>query len=286
MKSFAFSLFLSLISFYSIGQNSKIDLCEVYQHAMSIKNIDTINYLLQLDSTQVSNYEKMELLSMKGTILLNLNHDSIEKNPAFDNPILRQTYKDMSVAISQAQDENQKLPLVYRRYLSLKKFEPHYQEYKSDFEFLNSKGYKADKTGIALTVLTRYDGEFWLGGELSLLSTYSPPFTVRNNNNQVIHNHRLGFSISALVFGYTRNLESNYDDFNFSILRIGAPLYIDILQFGTMTAFDSNHWYYRPELGIGYSIFHLSAGYTIFFRSQKSKELSNAILSFRIKHTF
>ena len=290
MKSFSFSLFLFLISIFSFGQNSKIDLCEVYQYSIKNKNLDTITHLLKLDTTQVSSYEKSELISMRGMLLYILNYESIyeniEPNAAFDHPILGQTYRDMSIAINQAQDDNQKLPLVYRRYLNLGDFEPHYKEYKSDYDFLTSKGFRKDKSGVALTGLSRYDGELWLGAELAFFSGYSPPFTVKNDNNQIIHKQKFGFSVSALILGYARNLESNYSDFNFSLIRVGAPIYIDATQFGTMTAFDSNHWYYRPEVGIGYSIFHLSVGYTVFFNKQKSRELSNTILSFRIKNTF
>lgn len=222
---------------------------------------------------------------MRARLHFYLDQSEIDKRSSSDHPAIIKAHKDLTLAIDQYKDETDKLRYIFRRFVTLEDYKPHYKEYNTDLDLLTANGYKKDKFSIGLTALSRYDSEFWLGGELSFFSGYSPPFTLKDDNKQIVHQQKIGFSASVLIFGFSRNLESDFSDFSFSLLRIESPIFIDITQFGTMTALNSDHWYYRPELGFGYSIFHLSVGYNIFFRNQKSKELSNAFLSFRIKHT-
>ncbi len=280
--------FFNIVFFASFiyGQHSNLDLCGIYKHSLKTKNLDTITQILERDTFQINNHEKAELFSMRGRLQLIFNRLDINKNLPADNPILVSAHSDYTMAIDLAKADNDELRYVWRRHLDLKFVKSRYKGYESDLEFLTSNGYRKDKFDSALTALSRYDGEFWLGTEFSFFSGYGPPYTIRNESREIIAKRKFSFSTSALIFGYSRNLESSMNDFNFTLLRLEAPIFVDITQFGFINALESNHWYYRPEVGIGYSIFQLSLGYTVFFKSHKARSLSNTFVSYRAKYTF
>ena len=96
----------------------------------------------------------------------------------------------------------------------------------------------------------------------------------------------LTVSASGLIVGFARNLESELNDINFSLLRIEAPLFVDLLKFGYISSSEGvNEWYYRPELGIGYSYFQLSGAYNVFFDGEGAEALNKFQLNFRMKYT-
>ena len=286
MKSFAFSVFLISISIYSIGQSSKIDICGVYKYSLRNSSLDSITHIINLDSTQVNNYEKSELLTMRARLHFYLDRSEIDKRTTSDHPSIIKAHKDLSLAIDQYKDEKDKLRYVFRRFIMLDNYKPHYKEYDSDLDLLTSNGFRNDKFGFALTAVSKYDGDLWLGIEASFAGGYTAPYTLKDDYKQIIHKRKASKSASALVFGYSRNIVSNMGDLNFTLLRLEAPLFADVTQFGFIHTEGTTHWYYRPELGIGYSIFHLSAGYTFYFKGHKSRNLSKSIFNLRVKHTF
>jgi len=288
MKTYLLTLFLTLFVLSVFSQHSSVDLCSIYQHAVKNKNIDSISYLLTLDSTQISAYDKAELLSMRGLLHLSLSKKDINKRKAKNHPAFIEAKRDFTLAIKQNVDKNEKLKYTFRKFVTLEGYKPHYTNYQSDLYLLKSKGFKPDKFGMGISAKSKFDGNFWLGAEFSIVSGYRPSYSLKNYDEQIIIKSKPSFSMSALTVGFTQNIETtSLSDLNFSLLRLEAPLYIDVLQFGFIDNSNRSYWYYRPELGIGYSIFHLSGGYNLFFGSRKGREsLSNAMINFRIKHVF
>lgn len=286
MKSAFLAICFTLYALSLSGQQSNIDLCTVYNHAVKTQSLDTLNHLLNQDTLQINNFEKNEMLTMRGWLRIALNKAEIDKNLAMEDPILQEAYRDFSMAVQSSEDKNDKLKYVSIRFLNLKSNKLNYKEYQSDLGLLTDHGYRQNKFGLGIAALSKYDREIWLGAELLLFSGYIPSYKIKDGNEKTLVRKRFSTSASALIFGVSKNLESAMSDVNFSLLRLESPLFVNVTQFGFIRTLASNHWYYRPEIGIGYSIFHLSVGYTMYFKNQKSESLPTTPISFRIKHTF
>lgn len=270
-----------------IGQQTNIDMCDVIRHSLINKSSDTITTLLQMETSELTDVQKADLYSIRGRMSVLLNRKAIKKNKTSAHPLLRESYDDLSQAIYLISEEKDKLKYIARRYYVFENYESNYKDYQSDLHKLKAHGMKKDKTGIGAAILTKYDGDLWAGVEVSLFSGYAPTYNVKDDNGETVLRKKTSISASAFVFGFSRNIETDLNDYNFSLVRIEAPLYIELFKVGYIQApGGNNHFYYRPEIGIGYSLFHLSGGYNVFFKSEKSEELSNLSLNFRIKYTF
>jgi len=286
MRYIILIVWFKMITISVNGQQNNIDLFEVYNLSLLNSNYDTISYLLTLDTAEITDYERMELYTIRGKLKLIFGEKELGKKEKLDRTILNDASDDFSYAITQTKDENDKLNYIYRRYFTLKDHDPYYKGYNSDYTSLKSNGFKKDKSGLGFTALTKYDGESWLGLEISLISNYGPRYTLKDGNSRIIHKKKYSHSSSAFVIGFAQNLETGITDYNLSIIRIESTLYVNITQIGVINAQNTNHWYLRPEIGFGYSIFQLSAGYTFFIPGGKSISLAKYIVSFRAKHTF
>ncbi|MEM9547337.1 MAG: hypothetical protein AAGA77_15265 [Bacteroidota bacterium] len=276
-----FLLFTTTIS----AQQSALDYCSIYNVTRESQSMDSINQLLEKDD--ISQHEKAELLSMRAYVNLGLTKKRRKEKTGNQTQLLPAIYKDLTNAIDWSENEYERIKHTWRRHFMMEDFEKFYTDENSDVQLLKSHGYKEMKSGIGISAKYKYDGESWLGAELSLLSAYFPSYSIKDSDGSVIHKDRYSTSFSALIFGYVQNVQSqDLSDLNFSLLRIEAPLYIDLIQFGLIDTSEKNYWYYRPELGIGYSFLHLSVGYNLFFNKDEEAELSNSIFNFRIKHTF
>lgn len=282
------TLFLCLICLYTLtAQQTPIDMCDIIRHSLVNKNADTISTLLESDSYKLTDKQKADLYSIRGRMTTYLNKKNIKKRSSSTHPKLKASYADLTKAISLIPEENDKLKYIARRYYVLEKYKPYYEDYKSDQNKLIANGLKKDKVGLGASAVVRFDGDFWVGAELSLFSGYAPPFQIKDKNGDIVLSKKMTISASGLVFGFTRNLEKDLNDYSFSLLRIEAPIFIDITKFGYIQApGGKNHWYYRPEIGIGYSIFQLSSGYNLFYKNDGTENLSHFSLNFRTKFVF
>ena len=287
MKPILSILITLLITSAIVGQHSHVDFCDIIRHSIEHKSTDSITHLLQLDSTHVNNSEKAELYYIRGRLIVENHEEEIERRSKHIHPKLKEAHRDLSLAINQVPSKDEKLEFVFKRFQVLERYKPYYEEYDSDLKLIESNGYKHDKFGIGFSAKNKYDGDFWLGGELSIGSGYGAPYTLKDASQRTIKKNRTTLSASILTLGYVKNIQTqSLNDFNFSLIRMEAPFYIDLLQVGFIDTKTNNYWYYRPEIGIGYSIFHLSAGYNFFFKSERFEDLSNAMINIRIKHVF
>ena len=278
MKFICTSIVYFVILCLADGQS--LDLCEVYKQARQHQNLDTIEHLL--NSGEISSTDQAELLTMRGLLKIKYNKNSLGKRPSLKNPILKSAYSDFTTAIEQVTEER-KVEFVFRRYTTLSDVDLSYPEDRSDLNLLSSHGYKKDRFGMAASLSVRYDGSFWLGFDFALFSGYTSPYTLKDGHGSTIAKRKYTLSASAFVLGYSHNLESSASDFNFSLIRIEAPLFIDILNVGYIRTMGNNSWYYRPQLGLGYYWFQLSAGYNIFFRNNSELGQSKWMVQLRTK---
>jgi hypothetical protein len=283
-----FTFIICCLCFYTLaGQQTNIDMCDVIRHSLINKNSDSITNLLQLDPSKLTNTQRADLYSIRGRMSMVFNKKEINKSSSDAHPALVESYEDLTKAITLIPDEKDKLKYVARRFYIFEDYATHYTDFQSDTKVLVAHGMKKDKTCFGASVVTRYDGDLWAGVEVSLFSGYAPTFKVKDDDGNIVLHKKYSVSASALVLGFTRNLDTPLNDFNFSLLRIEAPVFIDLTKVGFIASpGGTNSWYYRPEIGIGYSIFHLSGGFNIFFKSEGSEDLSDLNLNFRIKYTF
>ncbi|MDF1697481.1 MAG: hypothetical protein P1U56_16680 [Saprospiraceae bacterium] len=270
-----------------ISQHSHIDLCEVTKKAILNQSVDTVDQLLQIkDTSKITKMERAELLSFKAWLWLKINEDNLDKKSSLKGQILTQAYRDFTLAINEVEDENEKLIFEYHRYSILESYKPKYKDYTSDLNRLKAHGYKKDKLGLGLVAVAKYDGDIWLGGELALFSGYAPLYTLRDSDGTTVAKNRVAVSASMLTLGYYRNLNTDYGDYSISLVRIEAPLFIDLFKLGYIKDSNKNHWYYRPEIGVGYSILQLSLGYNFFFKKEGTEDLANVFTTLRGKYIF
>ena len=195
MKSYLFTLFLTLIFSSIFCQQGDVDLCGVYKHAVKNKTLDSISYLLNLDSTQITTYKRTEILTMRGRLRLSFNKNEINRRKANKHPEFQEALRDFSTAINENPSKNEKLKYTFRRFSTLKRYKPYYKNYKSDLNLIKSKGYNPSKFAMGISGKSKYDGEFWLGAEFSIGSGYRPAYTLKDYDGQVIRKVKYSFSI-------------------------------------------------------------------------------------------
>lgn len=268
------------------SQDVNLDMCDIIRHSLHMKSTDSVTQLLEMHSDELTPKQKAHLYSIRGRLWVALNKKNIKRSSYPVDPLLIKANDDLTLAIQQLPDEKDRLRFIARRYFVLENYSPYYNQYQSDLKILSEHGLKKRKEGMSIVALSKFDGDFWLGVEGSLFSSYSPSYTVRDEYGKIVMKDKVSTSMSFLIMSYARNLQASQNDFGASFLRVEAPLFIDIFRVGFIeTEGSTEHWYYRPELGIGYSIFHLSAGYNIFFRPGNAKELNKLQFNFRVKHT-
>jgi len=269
------------------SQSVDINICETYKRALRAKSTIPFDSLLQNKDFNISDFDRSDLYSFRAKARLALNQKNIKNDSIQRQLLLDEMYQDLSQAIDLIDDKSEQLKHTWRRYVFLNRLSYPYKDMNTDLALLKDNGYKEKKMGIALYPKVMFDGDFWLGAELSLLSAFFPQYTLISKDKVTIYKDKYSTSFALFTLGYAQNLQrTEWSDFNISILRIEAPFYIDILQFGFINGPAGNSWYYRPELGLGYSIFQLSVGYNIFFQNEESSEISNLLTNFRVKYNF
>lgn len=286
MKSRCILLLICIISCTLQAQNSHVDLCEVFQLSKSKRNLDSLNHLLSLDTTQINADERAELLSMRGRLKLEFYNKKKSKSSAEFLRIKEQAHADFTEAVELSRSVDRITTFAFRRYTSLDHYNYQYPELNVDRKYLADRGMKHERFDIGLSLLTKYDNDYWLGGEFSLFSGYGPTYALRENSGEIIHKRKLSVAASFFVFGYAHNFDNPMDEFRLSVFRVEAPLYIDLTQFGVIEEKFTSHWFYRPEIGIGYQFLHFSVGYSAFFKGERAQHLPKFSYQLRLKHTF
>ena len=287
MKAIIILLTAFLTAFQLSAQKVDLDLCEVYKSARELNSTQPLSKYLEDNSIDLSNFQKSELHSMRAEINLKIWKRTSKEKSAERDSLIEVIKNDFTKAIELSEDKSQEIRNKWRRFNSMEGLDLRYEEMDSDSIMLKFQGQKFMKSGIGLSAKLKYDNDFWFGGEFSLLSAYIPAYKIKDDNGEVLYQEKYSASFSMFIVGYAHNMsEKDFGDLNFSLIRIEAPFYIDIFQFGSIFGPENNKWYYRPEIGLGYSLFHLSAGYNIFFNREQAEGISRFMTNFRIKYTF
>lgn len=272
---------LSLILSTQLFSQITVDPCEIYFDVMRDANFDSLDHYLTLDKDQLHISDKIDLLRVKGVALARLYKKDIKERTKRGQIALDSSYHMLTKAIDLVEDENLKLNYLYSRYSTFGEIGADYPELNEDKEIIEEHGFKQFKLGPAITPLVKYDGDVWLGLEGSLFAGQYLPFHLKNSYGHTIDQRKFTVGLSAISGSYIRNLQRNASEVKFSLLRIEAPFYLDITQFGFIRdlnlQFDETNWFYRPEVGVGFHIFSISYGFNIF--------LNDPPINFENKHS-
>lgn len=285
MKSI-YTLLISCFIGQVYAQTGNIDPCAIFKEAVSNNNIDTLDHYLNMDDTQLDLNDRINLMTFKGLVLIRKQGKRRSERGKTAQAIVDSSYQLFTDALNMVEDENLKIGYRMRRYETLSEMKIGYPSKSEDEYLLRQSGYKPDQTGFSLMFTSRYDGEFWLGAEVALFGGLQLPFNFKNGYGDTVEKMEMGVSGSAFIFSHTRNMESAINESKFSILRIEAPIYVDITQVGWMRTAGRSYWFYRPQVGLGYGRFSLSYGFSLFFKKEARDLLNRHSLDFKTKFVF
>lgn len=285
LKPIFIVVFVAMLS-NLFGQKQNIDPCALFKEAMSNNNIDTLDHYLVMDDSQLSSQDRINLMTFKGAAIIRKNSGRFRNGKTPQPSLIDSSYQLFTDAINMIDDEKMKVGYIYRRYETLEMYKPSYSGMSEDKDQLEKNGYKNDIGGFELHLTTKYDNEFWIGLEASIFGRLQSPFHFKDDYGATIKRSKRGKSMSGFTFSYLRNLQTNASESKFSIIKIEAPLYINITQVGYIKQAGQSYWFYRPELGLGYGRFSLSYGFNIFFKKSSSDVISRHSLNFNTKYIF
>lgn len=268
------------------SQTINIDPCALFKEAMSNNNIDTLDHYLSMDDTLLNISDRINLMTFKGAVIIRKNRYKFRNGKTPQPALIKSSYQLFTDAINMVDDEKLKIGYIYRRYETLEWYKPSYSGMSADKALLEKNGYKSDNGGFELQLTTKYDNDFWLGLDASIFGRLQSPFHFKDDYGATIKRSKQGSSMSAFTFSYLRNLQNNASESKFSIIKIEAPLHINITQIGYIKQAGKSYWFYRPELGVGYGRFSLSYGFNIFFKKSSADVIPRHSLNFNTKYIF
>jgi hypothetical protein len=281
-----FSSILLFLTSYSFSQVTDVALCDIFKEAVDNNSTDTLDYYLEMDDSQLQLTDRINLMTFKGFVIIRSQGEKRSERRNANQSVIDSSYQLFTDAIDLVEDENLKIEYRMRRFETLSYVKNGYPTKSEDQYLLNKSGYREDKSGFAFLLTGRYSGGYWLGAEVSLFSGLQVPYNLKDGYGNTVSHEKVGFSGSAFVFSYTRNLSSTINESKFSLIRIEAPIYIDILQFGWVRAFDNSYWFYRPQIGVGYGRYSLSYGFNLYFRKEGRDILNRHSLDLKTKFIF
>ncbi len=282
-------IFKLLIANLTYSQKiDNISICDVY-HITGKKDVQhKLDSLIKRDDVYgkaaIAKFRmlKAQVLYFKNQYKISIFHKSYDKET--EKLILEM--KDQYELAEKDINVEDKLELSMWRYEALGENKIDYINHEKDYELLKNAHFKESKKSLGLSIITKYNKDLWLGGELSLIRWQEFKNTVEEKNHTMI-NGKTDFIASVLSFSYLRNLSKDQSDFNFSVLKTQSPYYIDIMKFGFISFDKSYNWYYRPELGYAFNQVSISYSYNTFFKNKLNPTLfPKHSISVAFHHTF
>ncbi len=224
-----------------------------------------------------------EIGNLKNLIYLDLSYNKLTSLPLEIGNLLK--LKELDFQHNELTDlpsEITSLTNLIELYLGInnfsKKEKNNIKEYLPDC-YINFSRY-IERTGLGFGLNYSIGNEQWFGGEISIFQQTDGYFFNAYNF----------FSVALFTFGYNHNFTSNINDFYFNLAQINKHSLFNyqITKFGFQTApfLDKAKWYYRPSIGLSYSIFSFSYSYNLVFdktvRDQLEKHLFEVKISFPI----
>ena len=278
-----------LVAFFSVAgysQEININPCAIFKTAMINNSTDTLDYYLAMDDSKLSKKDRINIMTFKGAVLIRKNKSRLRYGRNPQPSLIDSSYQLFTDAINMVEDENEKVGYKYRRYETLKEYKPSYTTLNEDKAHIESNGFKEEDFGLEIQLATKYDNDFWIGVEASLIGGLQSPFHFRDDNGKTVKRNKQGKSMSLFTFSHMRNLNSNASESKLSLLKVEAPLLTNITQIGFVKQDGKSYWFYRPEIGVGYGRFSLSYGINIFFKKESKDIIPRHSLNFRTKYVF
>ena len=154
--------------------------------------------------------------------------------------------------------------------------------YKKEVDLLKKIGYKQERNGFSFGISSQFGKNNWLGINLAIYESYHP------NNTRFFKSLDFTGKISYLNFEVQKNLNQNQTDVSISLIKLSAPIYIDITKFGYLNLNKTNEYYgyYRPEIGLSWNIFSAGYAYNLVFKKDKRDEFEKHLFFVRLSYPF
>ena len=155
------------------------------------------------------------------------------------------------------------------------------EQEKQDLIFLKQHGFPNEYEGITFAAAF-FGGPTanYVGMEVSAKGYMQPSYRLKNYNEKKkrktgIDGMFISPSYSFFVFGFNQCISRREYECWFSPFQLTSLLGFNLTKVGFTKTYAEGgniHWFYRPELGLGWGAFSYGLGYTIPF-NKKYKEL-------------
>jgi hypothetical protein len=162
--------------------------------------------------------------------------------------------------------------------------------YLEDMKCAKDHGFKETEQGFTLGLNYMGGKSDFAGFMVSPWGQVIPRYKVMNTDPEdgklkVIDENRLPYSMNILAFEYNRNLDQPTSrEFTFSLFQMTSPLLINFTKFGFTQSFTLPipSWFYRPEIGIGWSFISVGYAYNFVFSKSDRSQLNSHMFLLRL----
>ncbi len=250
-----------------LGYSQSIDFCDALQVTRKNTDFNHIDSLLQ-----------SEYLSDRDVAVLYTIRARVAKERGVDLPSV---LTDINKAVELMGESPR---FAYYRYQILIKEE--YNNKNRDLELARQIGFKEEKSGMGLAPTIHSGDGLLFGMEVLLPGFIIGAYKVQDEEG-IIDSRWSSFGAATLVIGYSTSFgEERVSEMRGSLLKLIAPIYIDVTQFGARWNSAGSRWFYRPELGIGYQGLSFSAGINLWLNKKPELKFNRFVTSLRYSFVF
>jgi hypothetical protein len=264
---FKFITLLYYLFLASCGYSQSIDFCNALQITRNASDFQYIDSLMQ--SEYLSDKDVANLYTIRAIVTKERRHD------------FNSVKTDIDKAVELMGESSR---FAYFRYQILG--EEEYNNKERDLEIAKQLGFKEDKIGMGLAPTIQSGDGLLIGLEVLLPGLFQGAYKIQDEE-KIIDRKWLSYGMAALVIGYATSFEEDrVSEWRGSLLKLYAPIYIDVTQFGVRWNSAGSRWFYRPELGIGYKGLSLSAGINLWLNKKPELEFNRFVTSIRYSFVF
>lgn len=263
-KFFTLLYYLLLASF---GYSQSIDFCDALQITRNASDFQYLDSLMQ--SEYLSDKDVANLYTIRAIVAKERRHDFNSVKTNIDKAV-------------ELMGESSRF--AYFRYQILG--EEEYNNKERDLEIAKQLGFKEEKIGMGLAPTIHSGDRLLFGLEVLLPGFFQGPYKILDEE-KIIDRKRLSHGMAVLVIGYATSLEEDrVSEWRVSLMKLFAPVYIDVAQFGVRWNRAGSRWFYRPEPGIGHKGLSLSAGINLWLNKNPEPEFNRFVTSIRYSFVF
>jgi len=264
MRSINLVFFLLLTA---LCYSQSVDFCDALKVTRSATDFQHIDSLLQ--SEYLSDRDVADLYTIRAKVAKERGNDLLSIN------------NDINKAVKLMGDSPR---FAYFRYQILENEE--YNKKDRDLELAKQIGFEEDKIGIGLTATIHSGDGLLFGMEILLPGFTIGPYKIQDEEG-IIDSKWLSIGMATFAIGYSTSFEEErVSELRGSLLKLFAPIYVDVTQFGVRWNSTGSRWFYRPELGIGYRGLSFSAGINLWLNKRPELDFNRFVTSLRYSFVF